>query len=654
MTTPSQPGVSYAYAPGDWIVLVRSGLIAALPAKTADSTVRAVWEAMNGDAGIATLLPLVSGGFGGGLAAMPSFAVASATSALHVILRGHVSLTATGGSGSATYTGERVTTWTEHILDDGSYSSFTLTCGPLVESSPSLPLIGGAIHARSITGTLVRAGEPSSGSTDAGERAADAATPADERTGSTGSTAHSALPVAEPGSLGAMDPELEAEPSLAVGDVSSTDSSSAAGGAHPEGDDSATINPGLYLTSVPADVADPGIASAVEPLRPLVPRPTATETPAPQEAAPRSGSGSRSGDSGSGTGSAAAGAGQSATAPGEDVGGRGGDAVEEEGTSGPGYDHLWDQTVVRRVEDAAVREADDAPDGSAPASARPGLQTDAGGEKVGGAATDGVDAGSRDGTAPVAAAPEAPAPAPILIDSVPWATARMSEPAADPAVEQAVNQAVDPAPGGFSALPNAGAAVTPAGQAPGDHDGQTIMRSQLPAGAPETPVEPVGPASGDRTTGTGPLVLARLCVVGHANAPTSSTCAICGSALQTETQQVHRPSLGVMRVSTGEVIDLDRSLVVGRQPSVSRVQGKEMPRLVQVQSASGDISRSHVEVRLDGWHVLLCDLKATNGTVLIREGQPPRRLGQGETAFLLDGDIAQLGDDVSLRFEDLP
>lgn len=108
-----------------------------------------------------------------------------------------------------------------------------------------------------------------------------------------------------------------------------------------------------------------------------------------------------------------------------------------------------------------------------------------------------------------------------------------------------------------------------------------------------------------------------------------------------------------MRISTGEVVELDQSLIIGRQPSVSRVQGRGMPKLVQVTSAGGDISRSHVEVRLDGWHVLLCDLKATNGTVLIRAGQPPRRLGEGETAFLLDGDVAQLGDDVFLRFEGL-
>jgi pSer/pThr/pTyr-binding forkhead associated (FHA) protein len=108
-----------------------------------------------------------------------------------------------------------------------------------------------------------------------------------------------------------------------------------------------------------------------------------------------------------------------------------------------------------------------------------------------------------------------------------------------------------------------------------------------------------------------------------------------------------------MRVSTGALVDLDQSLVIGRQPSVSRVHGGVMPRLVQVASPSGDISRSHVEVRLEGWHVMLCDLKATNGTVLVREGQPPRRLAQNEMAILLDGDIAELGDDVSLRFEEI-
>ena len=109
-----------------------------------------------------------------------------------------------------------------------------------------------------------------------------------------------------------------------------------------------------------------------------------------------------------------------------------------------------------------------------------------------------------------------------------------------------------------------------------------------------------------------------------------------------------------VQFADGELLDLDQSLVIGRQPSVSRVQGGVMPRLVQVPSPEGDISRSHVEVRLEGWHVMLCDLKATNGTVLVREGQSPRRLAQNEMAILLDGDIAELGDNISLRFEEIP
>jgi hypothetical protein len=149
------------------------------------------------------------------------------------------------------------------------------------------------------------------------------------------------------------------------------------------------------------------------------------------------------------------------------------------------------------------------------------------------------------------------------------------------------------------------------------------------------------------------MVLARVCPQGHANPSTKSQCGRCGQPLPGDGVQVRRPRLGRMRLSTGELIDLNQSLIVGRQPSVSRVQGAVMPKLIQVASPSGDISRSHVEVRLEGWHVMLCDLKATNGTVLVREGQPPRRLAQNEMAIVLDGDIAELGDDVSLRFEEI-
>ncbi|MGM0929728.1 MAG: FHA domain-containing protein [Actinomycetota bacterium] len=197
-------------------------------------------------------------------------------------------------------------------------------------------------------------------------------------------------------------------------------------------------------------------------------------------------------------------------------------------------------------------------------------------------------------------------------------------------------------------------AAQPAGPDEGDHDGQTLMRSDL-RDVPAAPAAPAAPPSASASApSTAPMVLARMCRDGHANPPTSSVCALCSAQLDEDAQEAQRPVLGRMRVSTGDVVELDRPVIVGRQPSANRVQGSVMPRLVPVHSASGDISRSHVEIRLEGWHVILADLRSTNGTVLLRGRQAPRRLGHGEAVMLLDGDIADLGDGISLRFEDLP
>ncbi|MDP9693539.1 UNVERIFIED_ORG: hypothetical protein J2X79_001087 [Arthrobacter globiformis] len=335
------------------------------------------------------------------------------------------------------------------------------------------------------------------------------------------------------------------------------------------------------------------------------------------------------------------------------------------------YDHLWDKTVVRSIEDAAVRTGEE-DDGGTPA-ARETAVPDMAVPGTAGQQTADEETGAQEAPAPT------PPPAPSqagLIDSVPWATGGDRAPAPEvpasfSAPEVPPSFAGPQVPPSFSApdVPAsfAGPQVPPSfismpasgGAAEGDHDGQTILKSELPtSGARQAGQEPEGGQGGaepgqSAVAGNGPLVLARVCPGGHANPPTSSQCFTCGAQLPDVAVQVPRPRLGRLRLSTGELIDLDESIVIGRQPSVSRVQGGTMPRLVQVASPGGDISRSHVEVRLEGWHVMLCDLKATNGTLLVREGQPPRRLAQNEMAIVLDGDIAELGDDVSLRFEEI-
>lgn len=308
------------------------------------------------------------------------------------------------------------------------------------------------------------------------------------------------------------------------------------------------------------------------------------------------------------------------------------------------YDHLWEQTVMRKIEDAAVRVDPEA-----------GQEPDAAPEAEPQSTAPEPTAAGKPAGKPAAATASAPAAAAIptgLIDSVPWHTGGdRSAPSAAPAQRPGPGPAAPPS---FSMQVASTQGPSPLAPQPADadHDGQTIVRRSLPGVTGQATARPgTPPAAKDPVTG--PMVLARVCPQGHANPPTNAQCAYCGQPLAGDGVQVRRPRLGRVRLSTGELIDLDQSLIVGRQPSVSRVQGAVMPKLVQVPSPGGDISRSHVEVRLEGWHVMLCDLKATNGTVLLREGQAPRRLAQGEMAILFDGDIAELGDGVQLRFEEL-
>ncbi len=314
---------------------------------------------------------------------------------------------------------------------------------------------------------------------------------------------------------------------------------------------------------------------------------------------------------------------------------------------------------MRSIEDAAVRDDPDADDAQGPVDAP--AADDAPEPAPDEAPDESPDKAPADVPAEAAPAPAVPAPAAVpsgLIDSVPWHTGGDGQPAARPAPTPVSTPAPAPAqqrptplPPSFSLRPDTAPEPALPAEPDADHDGQTIMKGDLAA----RPARTGNPGAGTAADpGTGPMVLARVCPQGHANPSTYAQCGRCGVALPGDGVQVRRPRLGRMRLSTGELLDLDQSLVVGRQPSVSRVQGAVMPELVQVASPGGDISRSHVEVRLEGWHVMLCDLKATNGTVLVREGQAPRRLAQGEMAILLDGDIAELGDGISLRFEEIP
>jgi len=253
------------------------------------------------------------------------------------------------------------------------------------------------------------------------------------------------------------------------------------------------------------------------------------------------------------------------------------------------FDQLFGSTVLRPVELAAVRADED----------------------------DEVDLDLAPGASPVQAAAPAPAPA----------TAPRPEP--EDAPSSAVPAAVEPPAGAPPATepssapawtppfhldvpatptPPAPPAPTPADPAAapalGDHDGETVVRQPFEVVTPTPPAAPRGP-------------------------------------------------VGRVRLSTGQEIELDRPVVVGRKPRVSRVGGTAVPRLVSVPSPEQDISRSHLEVRLEGVSVLVVDLGSTNGSTLLRTGQLPVRLHPHEAVLVVDGDVVDLGEGVTLTFEGL-
>ncbi|MBF4635924.1 FHA domain-containing protein [Agreia pratensis] len=252
------------------------------------------------------------------------------------------------------------------------------------------------------------------------------------------------------------------------------------------------------------------------------------------------------------------------------------------------YDHLWGATVVKSVEEAAVRLDDEESPEEESSSAAP--------------------------AAPAAAATAAPDPAAPAVESFTPPTA--SRPSSKEWTAPPPTGLIDRVPG-FAGV---GAAATnwndqatpavPSASASdeSDHDGLTVTVSELEA------MRRLESADDAATTG-GP---------------------------------------GRIVLATGDVVSLDRPVIVGRRPRAQRVQGDVLPHLVTVPSPEQDVSRSHLEVRVEGRHVLVVDLDTTNGSVLHRAGTPPLRLSPGEAVLVLNGDIVDIGDGVTLLFEDLP
>ncbi|HLT84937.1 MAG TPA: FHA domain-containing protein, partial [Phototrophicaceae bacterium] len=139
----------------------------------------------------------------------------------------------------------------------------------------------------------------------------------------------------------------------------------------------------------------------------------------------------------------------------------------------------------------------------------------------------------------------------------------------------------------------------------GDHDGETLMTSDLP-------------------TPSAPLVA----------------------------EPVVRAEPGVELVlSTGPRIEMDRPVLLGRAPEAARFAGSEVPRLVSVSNPERDISATHVEIRPAGGHVVVTDMNSTNGTVVHLPDQPSFRLQPGTGVPVAAGAVIELGTGVEVTVQ---
>lgn len=169
--------------------------------------------------------------------------------------------------------------------------------------------------------------------------------------------------------------------------------------------------------------------------------------------------------------------------------------------------------------------------------------------------------------------------------------------------------------------------------APDDHDGSTTVRPP------------------HLSHSTAPTVLAVSCPLGHLTPPISPQCRVCHQRVAPqEPRRVDRPSLGGLRLPTGEVVPLDRGVILGRKPAPA-VGSTDWPHLVHLPADHSFVSRRHLQIELDGWDVVARDLDSRGGTTIAPPGREPQRMRPGDAYVLEAGTVLDMAQVYAVRFE---
>ncbi len=662
---------AFHYTPGGWHAIVAPAGVAVLPAGVRGEMLERLWLSLSEGHGLGAVLESLTGAFGTSLRAIPPFAVATVDgSEVRLAVRGELAIDvveagAEGATDGYSVSGADVTTWSERVVPTAQRLVLRATSAPEAPEAPDGAdgADGGPTDAR----YRIASGVVLSSSIEVDLTAPTPAvpTPAAAATGAAGSTADSpagpadlaadATVAADPtadAATGAARPAAAATPAVPADESSASPANTSLAASGSE----SPVVAGAESPATPA-AESPAAPEADASAAPVVESPVAAETDFP-----------------------AVSVGESQEA--------------SETAAGPSSEEIHEATLL--PEDVPVERGDE----STPAAPPPPT-----------APTDGVEQTVDDETALADGEPSAEVgaevPAEVSIDEEIGSTrSELPDDADDPRVgatvgpadEQAAVRDLDadeieadaaPAPTASSAATPSSEPATPAAAsappAPASFAPPTAQAPTAPA--PVTPTAGglisgipdfgnVGAASGSAGFDAHTVPPAASAAPAATAAPASTPAHPSGidddhdgltvtvseleamrrldAAGAPEAPQPATGSLGRVVLSTGETHALDRGIIIGRRPRAHRVQADQVPILVTVPSPEQDISRNHLEIRLEGRHVLVVDLDTTNGSVLHRTGTPPLRLGPNEPVLVLDGDLVDLGDGVTVSFEEIP
>ena len=249
--------------------------------------------------------------------------------------------------------------------------------------------------------------------------------------------------------------------------------------------------------------------------------------------------------------------------------------------------------------------------------------------------------------APAEALEAKPTPAPAAPPAPTAASAPPPAPAPEPEVD--IEATRREAPEAVSAPPAPAAPVSAPEEAGYDYlFGDTMYRSVADAAVHEpepveegdAPAEPIDDALHDGET----VMTSDIAKLRGKRRPKN---AVSAPPVQPEAQK-----LVLVIAPTGAREPLTQPILMGRSPSVGKVSGGLIPRLVTIGTVDQDISRNHAQFALEGGTVVITDLHSRNGTLVALPGKSPQKLRAGEPTSVIVGTVVDFGGGVTVTVEE--